>query len=143
LTYESGEARGPINFSAVLLFQPDGDKPLALTLELHGEVDPDYGVAPERLEFEEGVSSAQRVVLWPRRISTLKVHKVQCDKRFFEARIVDAETTGEQAVEVAFQAKGYYPEAGPASLAIFTDSERQPTLLVPLLVRSRLKSPTE
>ena len=137
LTYNSGQLRGPINVQAIVVYQRDGaEQPQSLVLRALGEIDPDYSVLPERLEFEEFQPAVRRLVLWPRYGNELRLESAICDKRFFTAQIIDVPELDRQAVDVSFQPNGYYTDAGPAHIAIHTNSERQPVLVVPLDVIS-------
>lgn len=133
LRFDSGQYRGSVDASAVLAYRKDGEeRPRYLKIALLAEIDPDYAVVPERLQFGRGAPLVQRVTLSPRHISDLQIKKAVCTLRFFSARVLPTDDPNQQHVEVAFLPDEYYPDAGIAELVVSTTSERQPTLRVPL-----------
>jgi hypothetical protein len=138
LTLNTGEARGTVRIRAVVVYQKQGEEQKRVSvLQLQAQMDPDYGVEPERLEFGAGRPSLQRVVLWPRHIPQLRVMAAACNQRFFEAQLVAGDDQQQSVLEVRFLSDDYYSEAGPACVTVFTDSQRQPTVRIPVEVASR------
>lgn len=135
LTYKSGQSRGEVRVHAIVVYQCDNEaSPRSMALRATGDIDPDYGIEPEQLNFSSTEPSSLTVALWPRHIPSLNIAKAMCDKRFFSARIIDADSSGKQLVEVSFNPEGFYADAGPAHLVIHTDSNRQPIARIPLKV---------
>jgi hypothetical protein len=135
LSYDSGQARGAVHIVAHVIYSSTStDGYESLPLEAKGEIDPDYGIKPERLQFECGKRFSQRLVVWPRHTKDLNVTSVTCDKRFFTAHVVEQTVEGQVQIEVAFDPSEYYQDAGPAQLSITTTSQVQPVARVPIEV---------
>ena len=135
LSYDSGQSRGPIHILAHVFYSDaTSNEYESFPLEATGEIDPDYGIKPERLQFGRDVGFSRRVVVWPRHTQSLKVMNVACDKRFFKARIIEPAADGQVRIEVQFDPREYYQDAGPAHLSISTSSQIQPVALVPIEV---------
>ena len=127
----SAPYRGEFHVEATVGYEKETqDRPGFIRLRGYGVVDPDYDVDPPVLTFVRDRVSSATVTLSPRHIDNVKLLSFTCDQRFFSASI----SGDSNAVEVVFQPKGYYADAGPAHVAIHTDSERQPVVIVPLRV---------
>jgi len=133
LNFDTEGRRGSLVIRGVLAYIIKGEeKSHALRLGVEAEIDPDYAVEPERLAFGDGRPPVQRITISPRHISDLKIDKVACNLRFFQARVLPKDDSSKQDIEVTFLEDGYYPDAGFGKLTVSTDSERQPMLIVPL-----------
>jgi len=133
LSYDSGQSRGVVRVIAHVIYRRismDGSE--SLSLEAKGEIDPDYGINPERLQFKADKKVSQRLVVWPRHTKDLGVTNVTCDKRFFAAHIAGEPTGGQVSIDVTFDPSDYYRDAGPAQLSIATNSHVQPVAHVPI-----------
>jgi len=135
LSYNSGQMRQSIHVVTDVIYS-DGTKNEYefLQLEAKGEIDPDYGIKPEQLQYEAGKKQSKRIVVWPRHTKNLKVTNVACDKRFFSTRILDQRSNTPVQIEVTFDPSEYYPSAGSAQLSISTNSQVQPVALIPIEV---------
>ena len=132
-SFDTGAVRGSLVISGMIAYKrEDEEQSRVLRIGLEAPIDPDYAVEPERLEFGDGRPLVQRVSVSPRHISDLRIDKAACNLRFFKARVLPKDLPDRQDIEVTFQRDGYYPDAGFARLTVSTDSERQPTLSVPL-----------
>lgn len=135
LSYDSGQTRGSIHVAAHVIYSDAmSEEYKSLPLEAKGAIDPDYGIKPERLQYEGNKKLSKRVVVWPRHTKDLSVTNVTCNKRFFTARIVKQAVDGQMQIEVVFDPSEYYQDAGPAHLSISTTSQVQPVALVPIEV---------
>jgi hypothetical protein len=144
VTFNTAQSRGVARIHGVVVYGKAGEGQKQRTaFHVQAEIDPDYGVQPERLEFGDGRPVVERVVLWPRHIAELKLDKVVCDKSCFRARILPADASQRHVLEVTFLSQEYYADAGPAHVTVFTNSERQPTLRIPLDVSIGDESPGE
>ncbi len=133
--FDTQTKRGSLVISGMIAYKrEDEERPRLLRMGLEVEIDPDYAVEPERLQFGDGRPLVQRVSISPRHISDLKIDKATCNLRFFKARVLPKSVPKEQEIEVTFLEEGYYPDAGFPRLNVSTDSKRQPTLSVPLEV---------
>jgi len=131
--FSSGQSRGVVDVRALLAYVREGEEePSFLPLTLRAQIDPDYAVEPERLEFGLGLPRVQRVSLSPRHVSDVRVEKAACNLRFFKVRVLPRETADREDIEVTFLPEGYYRDAGPGELLVSTNSERQPALRIPL-----------
>lgn len=131
--YDTRAERGSLVIRGMIAYKrEDEEQSRVLRIGLEAQIDPDYAVEPERLQFGDGWPLVQRVSVSPRHISELRIDEATCNLRFFKARVLPKDLPDRQDIEVTFQRDGYYPDAGFARLVVSTDSERQPTLSVPL-----------
>ncbi len=133
--FDTGAERGSLMIRGMIAYKKEGEEePRVLRMSLEAQIDPDYAVEPERLQFGDGRPLVQRVSISPRHIPDLKIENATCTLRFFKARVLPKEVPDKQEIEVTFLRDGYYPDAGFPRLIVSTDSQRQPTLRVPLEV---------
>ena len=138
LSFGSGARRGSFPVRGMIAYKREGEgQSHVLPIGLEAEIDPDYAVQPEQLQFGDGRPLVQRVSISPRHISDLRIDKATCSLRFFKARVLPKDVSNKQEIEVTFLRDGYYADAGSPRLVVSTDSKRQPTLSVPLEVTVR------
>jgi len=133
ITFNTSQARDILGIHGVVLFRKAAEGGAQATaFHVQARIDPDYDVEPKRLCFGAGRPPMQRVALSPRHMEQLRVGDAVCDKSFFRARTVPTDGSQHQVVEVTFLSQEYYVDAGAAHVAVTTNSQRQPTIRIPL-----------
>lgn len=126
-----GVRRGPLSDGVNLLYRaPDGQQKMA-KLGLTATVIPDIHYAPNVLEFAPAVASTVVVQLSPGRRDPFVLKHATATQEAFRVAL-DAPAN---AVTVAFDPAKWVDIGADPWLSIETDSERQPTLTIPLRVQ--------
>ena len=131
--YKVGSARGRSYASIMLNYSlPRGVSSRTSTIELRlvADIEPDYLVEPQRLEFGPRSRSSQTLTITPNRLANLEISTVELSRAAFSARLRDA-TTGSKTrrIEVTYDpsANGQPMQGDPPCLMIKTNSAHEPT----------------
>lgn len=137
LEYQSGTSRGIVEAMTRIDYRTaNNPRERSVSLIVRGQIDPDFEVDPESIEFTASSPLVQHVILRPRHIARLDVLAANPNKPFLTADIADRDDDGSVDVEITFHPDLFYKGAGPAWVSITTDCEAQPTLRVPVRVHA-------
>jgi hypothetical protein len=135
IAFESRDYRGNVHARAHITYVDSTKKERkSIDLLAKGQIDPDFFVEPETLKFARSNRSAIKVKVSPNYARNFIVQNVSCDKRFFDAKILSHDTES-FVIEVIFDPKEYYADAGPSHLSIETNSKDQSITTIPIEIQ--------
>ena len=126
VTFSSGQARSKLGAIIRVFYKNlDTNESGNVFLELIADIQPDYDISPQSLDFTEGKESEQYISLTPRYAEDIRGLDVSCTRSYYEVEIVKSEP-GESVVKVTFLPEKKLSGEKSAILELKTSSERQP-----------------
>jgi hypothetical protein len=102
-----------------------------LVIAFKGQIDPDYVIEPDALQFGDGRPPTQQLALKPHVGTNVKLRDVVCNRPFLRATILPSENDHHD-IEVAFLPAQYYSSDDPPVVSVATDSLGQPGMTIPV-----------
>lgn len=132
VTFSSGQARNRIG-STIRVFYKNSKTSVVdnLFLELVANVQPDYTIAPQFLDFGKNDEQIQYVTLVPNFPEDIRILEISCTRRYFTVEIVKS-NPDKSVVKVSFLKEKKLPGEKDAVLELHTSSLRQPVYQVGL-----------
>jgi len=136
LTLKTGSNRGVLVSTTEILYAADASPTeRALVLQLTANIVPDYDVSPGYLSFGPDSPTSQTLTMTPNLLKDFRVTNVVSTNRSLQARVNSEMDKNRYTVTIFYHPELYQEDDAPPSLAVETNSQREPKYFVPLKIR--------